>query len=64
MDTGRHPAVRVMHVVHSLQPGGMEFGVVKLVNGLDPFRVQSAICSTRPAGVLKQLVSPAFPSSS
>ena len=34
MGAGLHPAVRVMHVAHSLQPGGMEFGVVKLVNGL------------------------------
>lgn len=37
------PIVRVMHVGYSLQPGGMELGVVKLVNGLDPARVESAI---------------------
>jgi sugar transferase (PEP-CTERM/EpsH1 system associated) len=41
--------VRVMHVVYTLRPGGMEFGVLKLVNGLDRGRVQSAICSTTPA---------------
>ncbi len=29
-------AVRVMHVVYTLRTGGMEMGVVKLVNGLDP----------------------------
>ena len=39
----------------------MEFGVVKLVNGLDSGRVQSAICSTTPSGALKRLVSPAVP---
>jgi sugar transferase (PEP-CTERM/EpsH1 system associated) len=50
-----------MHIVFSLQPGGMEFGVVKLVNGLNPLRVQSAICSTRPSGALKHLVSPGIP---
>jgi sugar transferase (PEP-CTERM/EpsH1 system associated) len=53
--------IRVMHVVYALQPGGMELGVVKLVNGLDPLRVQSAICSTRQAGILKQQVSPRVP---
>jgi len=47
-----------MHVVFELQPGGMELGVVKLVNGLPPHHVQSAICSTRPAGSLKQLLGP------
>lgn len=55
------PVVRVMHLVFALQPGGMEFGVVKLVNGLDPLRVQSSICSTKPAGLLKHLVDPRVP---
>jgi sugar transferase (PEP-CTERM/EpsH1 system associated) len=45
-----------MHVVYALRPGGMEFGVVKLVNGLDPARVRSGICSTKPAGQLKQFL--------
>jgi sugar transferase (PEP-CTERM/EpsH1 system associated) len=49
-----------MHVVCSLDPGGMEMGVVKLVNGIDSRRVRSAICSTRP-GRLKSLVAPAVP---
>ena len=48
--------VRVMHVLFALQPAGMEFGVVKLVNGLDPARVRSSICSTRPAGDMKRFV--------
>jgi sugar transferase (PEP-CTERM/EpsH1 system associated) len=51
-------AVRVMHIVYALRPGGMELGVVKLVNGLDPFRVQSAVCSTAPAGELRDLLAP------
>lgn len=41
--------VRVMHVMYTLRPGGMEFGVVKLVDGLPRARVQSMICSTTPA---------------
>ena len=54
--------VRVMHVVYTLRTGGMEMGVVKLVNGLDPGRVQSAICSTTPAGAeIKALVQRSVP---
>jgi L-malate glycosyltransferase len=45
-----------MHVMFSLQPGGMEHGVVKLVNGLDPSQIQSSICSTTPDGALKPQV--------
>lgn len=41
--------IRVMHLVFTLGPGGMEHGVVKIVNGLDPSRVVSSICSTTPA---------------
>jgi sugar transferase (PEP-CTERM/EpsH1 system associated) len=50
-----------MHIVYALRPGGMEFGVVKLVNGLDRARVRSSICSTKPAGVLKHLVASEVP---
>ncbi|HUE85078.1 MAG TPA: glycosyltransferase [Vicinamibacterales bacterium] len=53
--------LRVMHVVFSLQPGGMEHGVVKLANGLDPSQIASAICSTTPGGALRPLVSAAVP---
>jgi sugar transferase (PEP-CTERM/EpsH1 system associated) len=38
-----------MHLVYTLRPGGMEHGVVKVVNGVDPAFVQSSICSTTPA---------------
>jgi L-malate glycosyltransferase len=51
-------ALRVMHVVYALQPGGMEHGVVKLVNGLEKGRVRSSVCSTKPAGELKHLLAP------
>ena len=51
---------RVMHVLFTLQPGGMEYGVIKLVNALQDCRIQSSICSTRP-GTLKGLVHEAVP---
>jgi sugar transferase (PEP-CTERM/EpsH1 system associated) len=55
-------AVRVMHVMFALQPGGMEFGVIKIVNGLNPSRVRSSICSTAPAvGPMKSHVAPHVP---
>jgi sugar transferase (PEP-CTERM/EpsH1 system associated) len=50
-----------MHVVYTLRTGGMEMGVVKLVNGLDPALVRSSICSTTPAGEIKTLVQPSVP---
>lgn len=54
--------IRVMHVVFTLHPGGMEFGVIKLVNGLDRTRVRSSICSTTPASPdMKALVAPDVP---
>lgn len=53
--------VRVMHVVYTLRAGGMEFGVLKVVNGVDRTRVESAICSTKPADTLKTMVRPEVP---
>jgi sugar transferase (PEP-CTERM/EpsH1 system associated) len=51
-----------MHVIFRLHPGGMEHGVVKLVNGLDPARVQSSICSTTPCDpMMRPLVGPHVP---
>ena len=50
-----------MHVVFMFHPGGMELGVLKLVNGLDPRRIQSSICSTRPGGGLAPLLAPHVP---
>jgi sugar transferase (PEP-CTERM/EpsH1 system associated) len=53
--------VHVMHVMYALQPGGMEFGVLKLVNGHDRTRVRSSILSTRPASELKELLAADVP---
>lgn len=54
--TGR--AIRVMHVIHHLQPGGMEYGVIKLVNALGP-GIESIICSTTTASpAMKAMLAP------
>jgi sugar transferase (PEP-CTERM/EpsH1 system associated) len=59
--SGTVPAVRVMHVVHGLRPGGMEYGVVKIVNALAASRVASSICSTVPSASMRELVDAAVP---
>ncbi|MBI3776090.1 MAG: glycosyltransferase [Gammaproteobacteria bacterium] len=41
----------VCHVIESLQPGGLENGVVNVVNGLDASRFISSICCLRETGV-------------
>jgi sugar transferase (PEP-CTERM/EpsH1 system associated) len=48
--------LRVMHVLFRLQAGGMEHGVIKLVNGLDRTRISNSICSTTPADDVKRLL--------
>ena len=55
---GRTGPLRVMHLLHTFGVGGMEVGITKLVNGLDPSRVASSICSTRPADTLKERLRP------
>lgn len=50
--------VRVMHVLYRLQAGGTEYGVIKLVNGLDRSLVTSSICSSTPATEVKGLLRP------
>ena len=59
--TPSRDVLRVMHVVFTFHPGGMELGVLKLVNGLDRRRIQSAICSTRPGGGLAPLLASHVP---
>jgi sugar transferase (PEP-CTERM/EpsH1 system associated) len=48
--------LRVMHVLFRLQAGGMEYGVIKVVNGLDRARISNSICSTTPADGAKKLL--------
>ncbi len=42
--------LRIAHVVLSLQPGGLENGVVNVINGLDPGRFQSSVVCLKVAG--------------
>jgi L-malate glycosyltransferase len=50
--------IRVTHLVYRLQEGGMEHGVLKIVNGLRGDAIESSICSTVPATSLKDRVGP------
>ncbi len=47
-----------MHLLNKFGVGGMEVGITKLVNGLDPATVVSSICSCRPADSLKERLRP------
>lgn len=42
--------IHIQHVVLSLQPGGLENGVVNVVNGLDPDRFRSSVTCLKEAG--------------
>jgi sugar transferase (PEP-CTERM/EpsH1 system associated) len=42
--------VRVCHVLLSLRPGGLENGVVNVVNGLESDRIHSSICALQQRG--------------
>jgi sugar transferase (PEP-CTERM/EpsH1 system associated) len=42
--------INVQHVVLSLRPGGLENGVVNLINRLDPNEFKSSVCCLKEAG--------------
>ena len=53
----RRPAIlqpmrplHICHIVLSLEPGGLENGVVNVVNGLDPVEFRSSVCCLQRAG--------------
>ena len=50
--------IKVMHFVYSFGFGGMEVGVAKLSNAIDPATVQVSICSGRPSETLKYRLRP------
>ena len=45
-------AIRVMHVVDSLETGGLERGVVNIIQRLDPALFQHSVCAIRNLGPL------------
>ena len=53
--------VRVLHLVPVFAVGGMEVGLTKLVNGIDPATVQGGICSFTPVGDFKDRLRPGVP---
>ncbi|MHB8624058.1 MAG: glycosyltransferase [Sulfuricaulis sp.] len=50
--------LHIQHVLLSLQPGGLENGVVNVVNGLNPSRFQSSICCLKHAGEFSSRILP------
>ena len=42
--------LHICHVLLSLRPGGLENGVVNVVNGLDPAEFRSSVCCLREVG--------------
>lgn len=48
--------INVMHLIHSLEPGGMENGVVNLCNRLDPSHFSTLICVLSAGGQLEARV--------
>jgi sugar transferase (PEP-CTERM/EpsH1 system associated) len=46
-----------LHVLLSLEPGGLENGVVNVINGLDPARFESQVCCLKNAGEFARRIS-------
>ena len=44
------PRIRVLHLLISLEPGGLENGVVNVINRLDRTRFESSVCCLKRAG--------------
>jgi L-malate glycosyltransferase len=61
-DSSPNRAIRVAHVVDLLALAGMEYGVVKLVNRLDPKKIESMIvCMRHQTDDVRQLLSSRIP---
>lgn len=53
--------LRILHVVHGLPRGGLENGVVNLVNCLSPLQFQQAVCCLDRRGEMADRLDPATP---
>lgn len=51
-----HPVIKlkILHILHSLQVGGLENGVVNLINRIDPERFDHAICCIASSGPMEE----------
>lgn len=54
-------SLHVCHVVLSLEPGGLENGVVNVVNGLNPAEFRSSVCCLRRSGEFAGRLRPGVP---
>ena len=48
--------LRILHILHTLRVGGLENGVVNLVNRLDPERFEHAICCVDASGPMAERI--------
>lgn len=55
------PPVHVCHLVLSLEPGGLENGVVNVVNGLSPGEFRSSVCCLQRSGEFAARLRPDVP---
>ncbi|HEX5461300.1 MAG TPA: glycosyltransferase [Steroidobacteraceae bacterium] len=55
------PPVHVCHLVLSLEPGGLENGVVNVVNGLSPAEFRSSVCCLQRSGEFAARLRPDVP---
>lgn len=53
--------IKILHIVHSLEIGGLENGLVNLINRLDPERYEHAICCVATSGPMAQRLRRAVP---
>lgn len=50
--------LHICHIVLSLEPGGLENGVVNVINGLDPAEFRSSVCCLQRAGEFAERLGP------
>jgi sugar transferase (PEP-CTERM/EpsH1 system associated) len=50
---------KILHVVHSLEVGGLENGLVNLINRLDPERFEHSVCCLTKSGKLAERIASA-----
>ena len=48
--------IKILHILHSLQVGGLENGVVNLINNLDPERFEHVICCIHASGPMAERI--------
>ncbi len=53
---GMSAPIHIQHVLLSLRPGGLENGVVNVVNRLDPERFRSSVCCLQASGEFAQRI--------